>query len=245
MERTWKTRSNGTEYGPFTDQEMQAFIREGRVVAASEVSHSRWTQGLWLQAIHVAPLTLKFEQGRPPQTPALPENADQLATIAAMMKEKSSTSRRRPKTRLFQNRLVQIAFGGVLACLVFFAVRWLVLTPDTNAPASILSVATGQYPKGIPAGDVQLIRAYLKQETPTGVFEEIKWTAQDEYTTTLDFRTENPFGGMTKTYITANRFVGEEKVRLDGYADMRWITPSDYGVTLQIQPDPNQGRLPL
>jgi len=161
-----------------------------------------------------------------------------IQTIAQKMRD-SRPSRTRARKRSKLSGLMSILVGGVLAVLVFFIGRHLLSQSGQQTSSqspSLLAVASGQYPSGIPVFDVQLARAYLERETPTGKFEEIKWTAENPYRTVLDFRTENPMGGMIKTWIAVARFKNEYKVRLDGYGDMRWIDPADYGLERLRQP---------
>lgn len=83
----------------------------------------------------------------------------------------------------------------------------------------------------------QLIREFLKTETPTGEWEEIRWSeANGQFfphpMTKLDFRTENELGGMTKSYIKARYVPGDDQVALEGYGIRftAWVNPEKYGL---------------
>lgn len=54
---------------------------------------------------------------------------------------------------------------------------------------------------GAPRDHVAFIRDYLRDELPTGQWEEIRWES-DNQATTLHYRTENPMGGMTRQLMT-------------------------------------------
>lgn len=228
----WLIDRNGQRFGPYTVQQLAEYALQGSILQTDLA----WRNGMqsWLPVDAAIP-TLTFSNAKP--------HSD-VASIAALMKQ-SPPQKRRSRSGGLTNRVVQIVFGGAIAFIAFFAVRWLFDRTNPSEPASMLSVASGQYPSGVPVGDVQLVRAYLKQETPTGKFEEIEWNVDDPFTTTLDFRTENPMGGMTKTFIRVNRFVDEVKVRLDGFGKYQWVHPSDYGVSTPATPNPNKGKLRL
>lgn len=70
----WKTRFETIEYGPYTINEMYAFISQGRVVGDTEVNHPDVTQGLWLSARLIKVLSDRLNTPTPPPVQNTPNS---------------------------------------------------------------------------------------------------------------------------------------------------------------------------
>src|SRR5690606_26079063 len=150
-----------------------------------EVQHPVITQGTWVAAGTVGVLTANYEPAHDQTQP------DRLAAISAVMNRgpsEYSARRSGARTRRSFNLPAFILIVGALAVV---GLAGFLLIPNLG---SVTGLPLEQSPEH------RLIRAFLKLETPTGTWEEIGWSesyANGTPVTRLDFRTENPFGGMS------------------------------------------------
>jgi hypothetical protein len=84
--------------------------------------------------------------------------------------------------------------------------------------------------------DQALIRKYLRENTPTGKWEEIEWKI-DTTSTTLKLRTENKFRGKSIHTVSIAELEGQRHFR--GIGEIQY-TP--YHEILGWKPDPNAPR---
>ena len=125
--RPWKTRHQGIEYGPYTDAEMISFISQQRITTDTEVQHPRFTQGLWLTAKMVGPLSDQLPQAKsPPPLPAKPTTVPAVRVAAPPSGQLSARRKRRSRYASYKWALLAIWSAW------FFGFLWLYVRSITE-----------------------------------------------------------------------------------------------------------------